>query len=283
MPIPNRIHDLLVCPRCHGPLQDAHESLRCSHCGTITRVKNAVPIFSEYTGEADADLLFQQESMAEKTLLARLQKLGMKVINSDYTPQNHLADFLRQRKGKGCLVELGSGNRRLVDEIINVDLFPFPNVDIAADIAATPFADNSVDTLVLDTVLEHVPEPHVVVDEIFRILSPGGEVLCIVPWLFPYHGYPKNYFNISADGLAFLFRHFSSCRIETNIGPSSALTNILSEYVALGLSAKRGTWYSIAKGVALLPIFYLKYLDKLWSRSAKSQRIASHISAFVVK
>jgi ubiquinone/menaquinone biosynthesis C-methylase UbiE len=132
-------------------------------------------------------------------------------------------------------------------------------------------------------VLEHVSEPHLVISEVNRILRPGGQVVCVVPWVFPYHGYPKNYFNISKDGLESLFKDFSECRIEMNMGPTSALTNLISEYVAIAFSGKRNISYSFFKGLALSPIFLLKLLDKFWSRSSKATRIAATLCALAKK
>ena len=184
-------------------------------------------------------------------------------------------NFSIHSDGGGIVVELGSGNRRLKDNIINIDLFPFPNVDIVADITRTPFSDSVVDFAILDTVLEHVPEPHKVIEETYRILKPGGSAICIVPFIFPYHGYPKHYFNFSKDGLEFLFRDFSHCTIEMNMGPASALTNLLSEYFALWLAGSNKFWYTFFKGIGLFPIFIFKYLDKLWKPSGKAMNMAS--------
>ena len=44
-----------------------------------------------------------------------------------------------------------------------------------------PFADQSFDTVVLDNVLEHVPSPQSLLDEIHRVLKCGGSVLVGVP------------------------------------------------------------------------------------------------------
>lgn len=221
--------------------------------------------------------------MFGSTVTAKIFNAGKKLVNSEYTPKDQLHHFLREMNENALGVELGSGNRRLTKDVINVDIFGFPNVNIIADAASVPFADATVDFVIIDTVLEHVPEPHRIVNEIYRILKPGGKALCITPFIFPYHGYPKHYFNFSKDGLDFLFKEFSVCRVEMHIGPTSALTNLLSEYVAVALSGESKFFYTFWKGVALLPIFLLKYLDLLWSPGGRGMRISSCLCALARK
>ena len=38
-----------------------------------------------------------------------------------------------------------------------------------------------------------------------RVLKPGGELLCCVPFLQPLHGYPHHYYNMTHEGLRNLF------------------------------------------------------------------------------
>ncbi|MFO7906249.1 MAG: methyltransferase domain-containing protein, partial [Pirellulaceae bacterium] len=75
--------------------------------------------------------------------------------NSDYTPNNHLRAFMARASENSIVVELGSGARRLSASTLNLDLFAFPNVDAMADVKSTPLRDESVDYVVIDTVLEH--------------------------------------------------------------------------------------------------------------------------------
>ena len=135
----------------------------------------------------------------------------------------------------------------------------------------------------IDTVLEHVPEPQKVVDEIFRVLKPGGKVICLAPFIFPYHAYPKHYFNFSKDGLEHLFRAFSKRRIEMNMGPTSALINMISEYVGVAAGGDNKFLYSLGKGLALAPLFVLKYLDRLWAGSPQAKNISSVLTIWAEK
>lgn len=279
----SQIKDIIVCPECHKTLNFLDSSLECPSCNKTFPIQDGIPNFLSLGMEETPDSLFQADRMFSRTLTARIHNLGKKIINSEYMPVDHVSEFVKTIGLGKITVELGSGNRQLRDDVINVDLLPFPNVDLMADLLNTPFRDASIDHIILDTVLEHVPEPHVAIKEVNRILRPGGSLVCVAPWIFPYHGYPRNYYNISRDGLEFLFRDFSECKIEMNMGPTSALTNLISEYLAVALSGNRKILYSLLKGLTLLPIFFLKYLDKYWYRSAKSTRLAAVLCALAKK
>jgi hypothetical protein len=115
--------------------------------------------------------------------------------------------------------------------------------------------------IILEAVLEHLKDPMAVVQEIYRVLKHRGEAICISPFIFPCHGYPAHYCNFSKDGLEMLFNKFSRCSIEMNIGPTSAIANLISDYFALALSGNSKFMYTLFKGLSLLPIFYLKFFD----------------------
>lgn len=68
-----------------------------------------------------------------------------------------------------------------------------------------PFKNNSFDALISLAVLEHVKDPWRCVSEILRVLKPGGEIICCVSFLQPFHGYPHYYYNMTAQGLKIFF------------------------------------------------------------------------------
>jgi SAM-dependent methyltransferase len=277
-----KVRSIAVCPLCHGALE-WRDDVRCAGCRTPFPVVDGMPRFTgpdHHPVHADE---FQAALMSNASLTAQAFNLGRKVISSEYMPRDHVREFLRDVRPGETVVELGSGNRRLSADVINLDLFPFANVDLVAEAERTPIRSGSVDRVVLDTVLEHVPEPQKVVDEIFRILRPGGRVVCLAPFIFPYHAYPRHYFNMSRDGLEFLFRRFSHCTVETNMGPTTAIVNLVSEYAGIALSENNRLLYSIGKGITLLLLFVLKYVDALWVRAPRSRNIASVLCATAEK
>lgn len=77
------------------------------------------------------------------------------------------------------------------------------------------FADASFDATVCFQVLEHVPEPWRVMEETARVLKPGGIAIVTIPFLFPYHGSPKDYYRYTHEGIAFLGKRVGLYTIET--------------------------------------------------------------------
>lgn len=62
---------------------------------------------------------------------------------------------------------------------------------ILFDGAGLPQPDNTFDTALTFTVLEHVPDDHLALREIRRVLRPGGRLIVSVPnkwWIFETHG-----------------------------------------------------------------------------------------------
>ncbi len=67
---------------------------------------------------------------------------------------------------------------------------PPPPGTVAADARALPVPTGTVDLVVSSNVLEHVPQPYAVVDEMARILRPGGHLwLSFTNWYGPWGGH----------------------------------------------------------------------------------------------
>jgi SAM-dependent methyltransferase len=101
-----------------------------------------------------------------------------------------------------------------------------------------PFVDDCFDAVISVAVLEHVRDPFSCANELIRVLKPGGDLFCCIPFLQPLHGYPHHYFNASPQGHRSLFED----RLEVNdvfvvpaTHPVASLTWILSSWSA-GLS-----------------------------------------------
>lgn len=270
------LQSLICCPCCHGALgEDA-----CLQCGRPFERTGAQLRFVQEASESP-DATFQLETQNKSSFLGRVFVFGKRLLSSEFQPQNHLRRFLSETEG--VVVELGSGSRRLRADIVTVDLFPSLNVDIVADIAKTPIKGGAVDAVILDSVIEHVPDPVGVVREARRILKPGGRLFINTPFMIPYHGYPKHYQNFTQDGLKEILADFTRCDVKPTFGPMTAWVNMTSETFAVLVGGDRGVAYVIAKAAALLPIFWLKYLDVFFIRSAHAHRVAGLLCAEAVK
>lgn len=57
-----------------------------------------------------------------------------------------------------------------------------PIADVKADICDLPFGDNEFDFIICNHVLEHIPDDTKAMQEIYRILAPGGSAILQVPY-----------------------------------------------------------------------------------------------------
>ncbi|MFC1701021.1 methyltransferase domain-containing protein [Patescibacteria group bacterium] len=134
------------------------------------------------------------------------------------------------------VINLGSGVRRVRDDVINIDFYPFSSVDILADICHLPFKDNSVDAVVNEFVLEHVKNPQIVIKEIYRVLKPGGLIYISVPFLISFHSSPDDYYRWTKNGFLELMKNFKKEKFGIRSGPTSSLISVINEWLAVVFS-----------------------------------------------
>lgn len=84
---------------------------------------------------------------------------------------------------------------------------------VVGNIQRLPFKSERCDGILCVAVLEHVAEPQRAVDEMFRILKPGGILVGFVPFLYPCHGSPSDYWRFTEEGLRFMLRRFDEVEV----------------------------------------------------------------------
>lgn len=75
------------------------------------------------------------------------------------------------------------------------------------------FGAESFDYVVMMEVLEHVPEPQRALQQIHRVLRPGGKVLLSTPFLFPIHEAPYDFYRYTQYGLKHLLSEYANVEI----------------------------------------------------------------------
>jgi len=86
----------------------------------------------------------------------------------------------------GLALEVGGGSGNLKEfypDVICTDIVDVPWLDAVADAQAMPFASNSFSNIVLFDVLHHIENPVLFFNEAIRLLSPGGRILIMDPYI----------------------------------------------------------------------------------------------------
>ena len=118
---------------------------------------------------------------------------------------------------RGRLLDLGCGQRPFEDMLLEhagsyVGLeydrqrYRLTPPDIWASALDLPFRDASFDAVLASQVLEHVPEPAQLFQEVSRILKPGGHLILTAPHIWGIHEVPHDYFRFTSYGLEYLAR-----------------------------------------------------------------------------
>jgi SAM-dependent methyltransferase len=89
-------------------------------------------------------------------------------------------------------------------DFCQIDQKAYGEITYVCDLTHIPVPDGRYDLVLLTQVLEHVPEPRLVLQEIHRILKPGGALWLTAPLYFEEHEVPYDFYRYTQFGLAYL-------------------------------------------------------------------------------
>jgi len=206
-----------VCPSCHATLSLAKDrnSLQCSHCDKSYPIKDSLFVLVR-----DLDALQQKlEGVTEKR---KGWYTSEQIKNFEQGPYRHhlrkrvlyLKDFARRHKlekGKHIL-DAGCGDGINLKHYLSCSPNTVFGMDfnflrlqraganaknqailILGDLLNPPFQNDYFDIILLNHVLEHIPEDREVLAQLYRCLKPGGTLMLGVPnegallWQLQYH------------------------------------------------------------------------------------------------
>ena len=189
--------------------------------------------------------------------------------NYSHIPQKLIIKY-RNKK----IINIGSGEEPLGDKVITLDRYT--KSDIKANAISLPIKSNSFDLALSIAVLEHLKEPSQAIDEMCRILKPGGQVYIEIPFLQPFHSSPHDYFRATLPGLKHWCRQFKEIDSGVCVGSGSTVSWIMIEYTRLFFSQIPFIGLLVELGVRAISL-PLKYLDKLIINQPNSHFSASAI------
>lgn len=149
----------------------------------------------------------------------RFYQQQFSIFNSDHPVQGTISHLIEDlvEKNKGFVLDIGAGDcphrnsfkswtyravdviqnaKGTIDEIINREN---PRINLA---------DSSVDMILCTHVLEHAIFEKPLLDEIFRVLKPGGNLIVVVPFMYREHMMPFDYRRYSVVGICTLLQTF---------------------------------------------------------------------------
>jgi SAM-dependent methyltransferase len=130
-----------------------------------------------------------------------------------------IRDFVRSAasEASGVVIDAGAGESRFreffargryvgIDRGIGNSDWDYAGLDAVADLSWMPVRSGSADLVLNTQVLEHVPDPRRAVEEMVRILRPGGQLILTAPQGWPEHQQPHDFFRFTRFSIEVLLR-----------------------------------------------------------------------------
>jgi SAM-dependent methyltransferase len=275
----SKFQGVLQCPSCGSPIRTTN--FTCIQCGRVYIQNEQGQLNFLETDEGDA--VYASAQTAENYLKNYFKQwprfyrfiifLVAPVLYSGLTVRKF---FSRFPKGS-LMLNVGSGPTREHPNVINLDLFPFPEVDIIALGNKMPFCDDAFDAVCSEQVLEHVHKPQEVIAEMIRVTKPGGLIYISVPFIYPYHPSPDDFSRWSIEGVTAMLW---TCKVQESgvkMGPTSALLVVLAMWLATVTSFGNQSLRIIFNHLFMLILSPLKFLDLIIERIPGAKDTAASI------
>lgn len=149
----------------------------------------------------------------------------------------------------------------------------YQGLDIISDSACLPFATGSFGAILCTEVLEHVPDPVRVLEELVRVLKPGGKLLLTSPFasmthFAPYHfatGFNKYFYEHHLDRLG-----VEIDQLVPNGNFFEHTKEVLQRTCTIG---EKHAGVNFSKVDALSRLILLRYLAKASKKGRKSAEV----------
>jgi SAM-dependent methyltransferase len=167
-----------------------------------------------------------------------------------------LDQFIESHASSGRTLDIGAQNgpyAKWFPNRVAVDIRRGARVDLLSDAHALALADASFDVVLCTEVLEHLQEPQRAIDEMYRVLKPGGTLLLTTRFLFPIHDAPHDYYRFTKYGLRYLLRKFEILDLNeetTTMGTLAVLVQRVGMQTETRTRAlSRGLWLVAAQAI----------------------------------
>lgn len=273
----NQISNHLVCPKCKSSLHRNGKKYSCTNSFCLYHNQESFTLIDNCPVLVD----FEQSILSRDEVLntsgsslinrhnSSIQDKIKRLLFSNSIPYQKAILFkdLLQKGSENPLVLIiggglkGRGTEEFYDQpsiqVVSFDVYRTPTTQFIADAHNIPLANETVDGVWIQNVLEHVLEPWQVVSEIYRVLKKDGVVYAETPFLQHVHEGAYDFTRFTESGHRWLFKNFELVDSGVVGGLSDQLLWTLDRLV-------RGVFRSVALGKAVkLFLFWLRYLDKI--------------------
>lgn len=281
--------ELLCCPRCRTALESAGNLYRCANddCDLAAQPfpsAGGQPVLIDFeTSIFHPDAFMDGRGASpprDDTGRGFASTMRALIWGGKNRVAPRIADDLSARlKGRRPRAKLlvigggavGAGVEKLYDgsiDITGMDVYASPHTRFVGDAHSIPLRDESVDAVWIQAVLEHVLEPALVVEEIHRVLKPGGFIYADTPFIQQVHEGAFDFTRYTLSGHRWLLRDFEEIESGAVGGAGTALgQSIRYTFRALGLGDKIAT-------AMTLPFFWLRFLDPMMARRPNADAAA---------
>ena len=248
-------------------------------CGGKCDVLNNIPIIID-----ELTSIFKSKDILEKAPTTQnsnyrkdnfkntFRKKILPSLSKDFSLKKRYTELAKQFENKRILV-IGAGDKiDFYNEIFKNALVITSDVhlqfspDLVFDAHQVPFQNASFDLIIASQVLEHTFKPWEVANELQRVVKIDGYLLVEVPFNFPYHSPPYDFFRFTFTGLRSLFHKCSLHNYEASEGSASAVATFNSQFL-IDLFKNRYL-RMIMLFISRLLFGWLKYIDLLKSRKS---------------
>lgn len=191
MELAPEVKDILCCPVCRGGVEEAESGslLVCQSCGESFGSSGGVP---EMFRQAD---LHDEEFQKYREAYEEHAKEDLFSVPSDATQWSCMKMLARYMGecGKSLILDVGSADAKLGDVIsgqvvcLDISLTYLKAAKEKGMAAVAGKAENMpfkrvFDIVVLSNILEHVPDPESVIEQVEHVLKPEGLLYIVVPY-----------------------------------------------------------------------------------------------------
>ena len=225
------IYKIVACPICKLKLEKADNKLICQNHGEFSISARGIPIlFKERNNQTfkDGELTYKDEGRNKKiNFIKRKLFRKPKMYFGESLHDKLRKKYIENSPKDKIILNIGSGHEERFgqENFVNFDIYPHWNTHVSGDAHFLPFLNNSVDVVWLCAVLEHIQNPFQVMDEVYRVLKPGGIVLISVPFIQYLHASPHDYFRYTKYGIRSICSKFTE--IESGASYTSTMGTLL--------------------------------------------------------